>query len=281
MTTATSVRTWPAEASENGARATVLALRDVSKSYEVGDRAFAAVNRVSLDIAGGRLTALMGPSGSGKTTLLSIMGGILRPSEGTVAICGQDISRMDENERCAVRLAHVGFVFQSYNLFPTLTAQQNIEIVLDLKGVGRAERRAQALRLLEHMELADKAESYPADLSGGQKQRVAIARAIAGAPKLLLADEPTAALDPRHQLVVMELLRNAARSGNAILAIMHDLTLAARYAERVLVMHEGRIVAEGPPAEALAPERLAAVFGIEAMTLEVSGKRVPIAGRAL
>jgi putative ABC transport system ATP-binding protein len=244
MKTAPSIRTWPPAASENVAPATVLALREVSKSYEAGDRAFAAVSRISLDIAGGRLTALMGPSGSGKTTLLSIMGGILRPSEGTVAICGQDISRMDENERCAVRLAHVGFVFQSYNLFPTLTAQQNIEIVLDLKGVGRAERRAQALRLLEHMELADKAESYPADLSGGQKQRVAIARAIAGAPKLLLADEPTAALDSVNGRRIMKLFHDLTRAVNcAVVVVTHDARIV-EFADRVMTIEDGRITAD-------------------------------------
>ncbi len=118
-------------------------------------------------------------------------------------------------------------------------------------------------------------------LSGGEKARVALARALATQAGVLLADEPTASLDPRHQLVVMELLRSAARSGNAILAIVHDLTLAARFADRVLVMDRGRIVADGPPDVALAPERLAAVFGIEAATVEVGGKRVPIAGRAL
>ena len=114
-----------------------------------------------------------------------------------------------------------------------------------------------------------------------RKARVALARALATQAPVLLADEPTAALDPRHQLVVMELLRAAAREGNAILAIMHDLTLAARFADRVLMMHEGRIVADGPPGQALSPERLASVFGIEAMTVEIGDKHVPIAGRAL
>ena len=137
---------------------------------------------------------------------------------------------------------------------------------------------AQALVVTETQGFAERPVTT---LSGGEKARVALARALATQAPVLLADEPTAALDPRHQLVVMELLRNAARNGNAILAIMHDLTLAARFADRVLVMNEGRIVAGGAPAEALAPELLASVFGVEAEMVAVGNKRVPIAGRAL
>ena len=245
-----------AEAETLAAAAPVLALENVSKRYETGNRPFPAVNGVSLEVGPGRLTALMGPSGSGKTTLLSMMGGILRPNESSVAICGQEISRLGEAERSRVRLAHVGFVFQSYNLFPTLTAAQNVEIVLELKGVHRMARREKALRLLEHMELAEKADAYPADLSGGQKQRVAIARALAGAPKLLLADEPTAALDSTTGRRIMKLFRDLARSENcAVVVVTHD-TRIIEFADRVMTIEDGRIVADQsdhPPAPQLSP----------------------------
>ncbi len=221
-----------------------LVLTEVSKSYDSRNRALPAVSKVSLEVNAGSLTALMGPSGSGKTTLLSIMGGILRPSAGGVTLCGQEISAMSESERSAVRLAHVGFVFQSYNLFPTLTARQNIEIVLDLKGIGRSARRAQALQLLDHMELIDKADAYPGDLSGGQKQRVAIARALAGAPGLLLADEPTAALDSVNGRRIVKLFRDLARSENcAIVVVTHDSRII-EFADRVMTIEDGRIVAD-------------------------------------
>lgn len=222
----------------------VLALDAVSKSYESGDRALSAVSKVSLEVRAGSLTALMGPSGSGKTTLLSIMGGILRPTDGGVTLCGHDISAMRESDRSRVRLAHVGFVFQSYNLFPTLTARQNIEIVLDLKGIGRAPRRAQALQLLDHMQLVEKADAYPENLSGGQKQRVAIARALAGAPSLLLADEPTAALDFVSGRRIMKLFRDLARSENcAVVVVTHDNRIV-EFADRVMTIEDGRIVTD-------------------------------------
>jgi len=234
----------------------------------------------SLSLDAGELVALVGPNGAGKTTLMRALAGLV-PAQGSIALADKPLGSLSPRERArAISYLPQGHVFH----WP-----MSVESIVML---GRAphgdafsssspDDRAAVAKAMATTETEMFAERAVTTLSGGEKARVALARALATQAPVLLADEPTAALDPRHQLVVMELLRNAARSGNAILAIMHDLTLAARYAERVLVMHEGRIVAEGPPAEALAPERLAAVFGIEAMTLEVSGKRVPIAGRAL
>ena len=223
----------------------ILRLESVGKQYQTGSRAVAAVNNVTLEIAPGFVTALMGPSGSGKTTLLSMMGGILRPSTGSILLCGKDIAELDESDRGRVRLAHVGFVFQSYNLFPALTARQNIEVVLDLKlRLVPSERRSEALRLLDYMGLDDKAESYPADLSGGQKQRIAIARALAGNPALLLADEPTAALDSNNGRRIMKLFRNLAHDEKrAVVIVTHDSRIL-EFADRILTIEDGCIAAD-------------------------------------
>ncbi|HEX7112754.1 MAG TPA: ABC transporter ATP-binding protein, partial [Mizugakiibacter sp.] len=175
--------------------ATVLTLEDVRVTYGEGAAAVHALNGISLDVHRGEVTMLMGPSGSGKTTLLQVMGCLLRPSAGRVQLFGESLEGTSLAVLTELRRRHVGFVFQHYNLFPTLKAWENVAIALDLRGEARETLRPRALALLERLGLADRAEHYPAELSGGQKQRVAIARALAGQPVLLLADEPTAALD--------------------------------------------------------------------------------------
>jgi putative ABC transport system ATP-binding protein len=187
---------------------------------------------------------LMGPSGSGKTTLLSIMGCILRPSSGMVRLNGRDVSGLREKSLPPIRREQIGFIFQAFNLFPTLTAGGNVELALDLQKIrGRAARR-RAAELLEMVGLGEKYHSYPADLSGGQKQRVAIARALAGDPQIVLADEPTAALDSHSGMSVMTTLREMARErGKAVAIVTHDSRIVP-LADRVVQIRDGRITEE-------------------------------------
>ena len=239
-----------------------VAVRAVTKTYEAGKGSLAALTDVSLEIRPGELTALVGPSGSGKTTLLSIMGGILRPTHGRVGVCGYNIGGMTEVERSRVRLIHVGFVFQSYNLFPALTARQNVEVALDLKGIHGQARRAQADRLLDQMELGDKANTYPAELSGGQKQRVSIARALAGAPGVILADEPTAALDSANGRRIVKLFHDLAHAHNrAVVLVTHDSRMLD-FVDRIVLIEDGRIAGDGrsSPANAVPPPATAPVI---------------------
>jgi putative ABC transport system ATP-binding protein len=234
-----------------------VSLTNVTKRFTSGRDAFAALTDVTLDIRPGELTALVGPSGSGKTTILSIMGAIMRPSLGRVTLCGTDIEEMREEERSGLRLAHVGFVFQNCNLFPTLTARQNIEIALELKGVHGRTRRSEAQRLLDQMGLAEKCHSYPSDLSGGEKQRVAIARALTGAPSVVLADEPTAALDSHNGRAIMMIFRELAhQKQRAVVVVTHD-SRVVDFADRVILIEDGRITSDAlrhvvmPPAISL------------------------------
>ncbi len=216
-------------------------VRDLTKTYAEGTAAARALDGVNLDVQAGEVTLLMGPSGSGKTTLVSIMGAILRPSSGSVKIAGREITGLRERELPAVRLNHIGFVFQGFNLFPTLTAVENVELTLKLKKVRGSEARARARTLLDDVALSDKYDAYPADLSGGQKQRVAIARALAGQPDIVLADEPTAALDKDSGRTVMKLLHALARErGRAVVIVTHD-SRVLEYADRIVRIEDGRV----------------------------------------
>ena len=218
--------------------------RDLIKTYAKGEAAMRALDGVSIDIHAGELMLLAGPSGSGKTTLLSIIGCILRPSAGTLRVMGDDVSRMRERDLPAIRRERIGFVFQAFNLFPTLTAAQNVALALDLKGVAGRAARDRAAALLDQVGLGNKIDSYPADLSGGQKQRIAIARALAGNPPVILADEPTAALDSQSGRAVMDLLQRLAHErGRAVAIVTHDNRMLG-YADRTVRMEDGRIVSD-------------------------------------
>jgi putative ABC transport system ATP-binding protein len=216
--------------------------RDITKSYSSGAATAHALDRVSLDVEGGEVVLLMGPSGSGKTTLLSIMGCILRPTSGSVRVLGREVTTLNEKELPRLRRSHIGFVFQGFNLFPALTAGENVELALDLKNIrGRAARR-RAGELLENMGLDDKYDALPANLSGGEKQRVAIARALAGEPEIILADEPTAALDSHNGRAVIETLRDLAHErGRAVVIVTHD-NRTRDFADRIVHIEDGMIL---------------------------------------
>ncbi len=216
-------------------------VRNVTKTYDEGAARVPALRGVDLDVHSGEFVLLMGPSGSGKTTLLSVMGCILSASSGSIRIAGREVSGLKQNELARVRLDHIGFVFQGFNLFPTLTARENVELVLDLRGFRKAEAHARAEELLGQVGLGDKGYSMPSDLSGGQKQRVAIARALAADPSIILADEPTAALDSHTGRGVMEMMRDLAhRRGRAVVIVTHDPRML-ELADRVIHIEDGVI----------------------------------------
>jgi len=227
----------------------MIEIRDVVKRYGTGATQVHALEGVDLDVRPGEVLALMGPSGSGKTTLLSIMGCILRATAGSVKVAGREVVGLPESELPRVRLENFGFIFQGFNLFPALTARENVEIALDLKRVPKRHATRRAGELLEAVGLGEKAERHPADLSGGEKQRVAIARALAGDPPVVLADEPTAALDSSSGQTVMTILsRLAHERARAVVVVTHDPRVLG-YADRVARIADGRIVEAEQSAE--------------------------------
>lgn len=224
-----------------------IAVRQLTKTYEEGATGTLALRGIDLDVHAGELLMLMGPSGSGKTTLLSIMGCILTATSGSVRVAGREVVGLREKELPALRLQHIGFVFQGFNLFPTLTAAENVELMLDLKGASAVAAKRRAHELLEQVGLESKYESFPADLSGGQKQRVAIARALAGDPEIILADEPTAALDSHTGRKVMEMMSELAhKRGRAVVIVTHDSRVLS-FADRIVKIEDGAIAQAEEP----------------------------------
>jgi putative ABC transport system ATP-binding protein len=213
----------------------------VGKTYGSGDNAVHALSQATLDIRAGEVTLIEGPSGSGKTTLISILGLLLTPTSGEVWLEGRDVAGLGERQLPGLRARNFGFVFQGFNLFPALTAVENVAMAIQMKDPRAKHATAEAKRLLGLVGLGDRMHHLPADLSGGQKQRVAIARALGGNPPILIGDEPTAALDTKTALSVMELLRElASKQGRAVVVVTHDPRLE-RFADRVVRVEDGFI----------------------------------------
>ena len=217
---------------------------NIAKVLGSGAAQVAALRGVSLELNGGELTLLMGPSGSGKTTLLSILGCMLTPTEGTVHVCGHSTAAAGPEDLALLRREHVGFVFQSFHLFPTLSATDNVRLALDVRGEPSRSAKARSREALAKVGLPHKTSAFPRELSGGEQQRVAIARAIVGNPSIILADEPTAALDGENGQAIMKILAGIAQEkGRAVLIVTHDPRLLP-FADCVVHIEDGRIVRE-------------------------------------
>jgi len=225
--------------------------RDVSKTFRSGSIEATALRAVTLEVRTGELVLLMGPSGSGKTTLLCVLSGLLRPTAGEVDLCGVPISRQPERAAGEVRRRNVGFVFQTYNLFPALSALDNVAEVLALKGMAREQARSLASTSLAGVGLGQRLHHRPGELSGGERQRVAIARALAGNPSLIFGDEPTASLDRQTGLEVVALLKGQVTETRGMLLVTHDTRLL-QFADRVIEIDDGRIVRNEPVRQATA-----------------------------
>jgi len=225
---------------------TVLDLQSVSKTYGEGGSKVIAVTSANLAVSRGEVVAVMGPSGSGKSTLLTIAGGLEQPTSGAVHIEGTDITNMSARNQAAVRRSSVGFVFQEFNLLPGLTALENVAMPLELDGQRTRDAQRQAKEALDRVGIGDRGDHFPDDLSGGERQRIAIARALIGDKALVLADEPTGALDSANGESVMRVLRSASARGAAVVMVTHDAHLAA-WADRIVFIRDGKITCQSAP----------------------------------
>ncbi len=236
-----------ARAGGAGARGTpVISLENVCKEYSLGARQLRVLDGLSLRVREGEFVSIMGPSGSGKSTLLQLIGCLDKPTGGRVLIDGEDVSKYSSDALAEVRGRKIGFVFQAFNLIPTLSALENVEIALSINEVGVQERAMRAKKLLEQVGLADRSNHAPNELSGGEKQRVAIARALSNNPKFLLADEPTGNLDSKSGEEVMDLIRDLWKSGATVVMVTHE-PVVARYSQRIIHVRDGKIESEETP----------------------------------
>lgn len=218
----------------------IASLKDARKEYKTGDTTIVALDTTSIDIENNKLTLIMGPSGSGKTTLLSLIGCVIYPTAGSVFIQGTDVTQLPEKKLANIRLKHIGFVFQHFNLLNPLTALENVMQPLKLRGEPTSAAKEKALVALQKVNMLDRKNNLPKKLSGGQKQRVAIARALVTDAAIILCDEPTASLDAKSAALVMEDLKQLAASGKAVVVVTHDLRLRP-FADRIVYVEEGRV----------------------------------------
>ncbi|WP_410870019.1 ABC transporter ATP-binding protein [Nocardia sp. A7] len=221
----------------------MLELTGVVKQYHVGDQEVRALDEVSLRIEAGQFTSIIGPSGSGKSTLLHLLGALDRPDAGSIRFRGTEIGDLNEDKQAAFRLEQVGFVFQFFNLLPTLTAWENVAVPKLLDGTGLRKAKPRALELLDLVGLGDRAQHRPAELSGGQMQRVAVARALIMDPPLILADEPTGNLDSKTGAAILALLGDITAQGNSVVMVTHDSN-SIDYCDRVITLRDGQIGAD-------------------------------------
>lgn len=223
----------------------MITLKDIYKIYVNGDTTTYASNGVSINIEKGEFVAIVGQSGSGKSTIMNIIGCLDVPTSGTYLLNGVDVSTMDDNKLAEIRNKMLGFIFQQYNLIPKLTVLENVELPLLYAGLDKSERKEAAMKSLARVGLEGKEKNFPSQLSGGQQQRVSIARALAGNPSVILADEPTGALDSRTGREVLEFLQKLNSEGNTIVLITHDNGIA-KTAKRIIRLHDGSVIYDGP-----------------------------------
>ena len=231
----------------------IIRTRELGKQYVMGDTVVHALRGVSLDIAPGEMVAVMGPSGSGKSTFMNVVGCLDRPSSGRYELAGDAVEELSADALAAIRNRRIGFVFQQFNLLPRTSALENVELPLLYTGMPRQERQARARRRLEQVGIGERSDHHPRQLSGGQQQRVAIARALVNDPVLILADEPTGALDSRTSVEVMALLQQLNREGITIVLVTHENDVA-HFAGRIINFRDGKVVHDQPntPADAAA-----------------------------
>jgi putative ABC transport system ATP-binding protein len=225
----------------------LLEMRHVSRTYGQGAAEVHALQDIDLDVDAGMMVAVMGPSGSGKSTLLTIAGSLEEPSSGEVRVCGEELTTLSRNARARLRRRTIGYVFQDFNLLPGLTAAENVALPLELDGMSARKARAAGIKSLEALGLGERATHFPDQMSGGERQRVAIARAVVGERRLLLADEPSGALDSANGEAVMRLIHAACKRGLAAVVVTHDAQLAS-WADRVVFLRDGRVTDQTVPA---------------------------------
>ena len=229
---------------ENNEKAPFISVRGLRKAYRMGDEIVVALRKIDLDIQRGEICCIFGASGSGKSTLLNMMAGMEPPTKGTVIIDGNEITGMNEDELASFRQKNVGFIFQAYNLFPTLTAVENVAMPLTFRGVSKKKKEAAARSVLKAVGLADRINHYPTQMSGGQQQRTGIARAFVTKPKLIFADDPTGNLDSRTTDEIMRMMVGFARKYNeTILIVTHNPELEA-FADRIITLKDGEIISD-------------------------------------